>query len=59
MTNNPRLRDNTLEDIKAWCFPRVSLRPITGRDKAAQALTEEHMESLQNVNPEDLLWVKN
>ena len=26
---------------------------------AAQALTEEHMESLQNVNPENLLWVEN
>ena len=27
--------------------------------QGSTALTEEHMESLQNVNPEDLLWVKN
>ena len=59
MNNNDQLRDNTLEEINAWCFQRASHLSITGHDKAAQALTEEHMESLQSVNPEDLLWVKN
>ena len=59
MNNNDQLRDKTLEEINGWCFQRASHLSITGHDKAAQALTEEHMESLQNVNPEDLLWVKN
>ena len=59
MNNNDQLRDKTLEQINAWCFQRVSHLSITGHEKAAQALTEEHMESLQNVNPEDLMWVKN
>ena len=59
MNNNDQIRDKTLEEINTWCLQRVSHLSITGHDKAAQALTEEHMESLQNVNAEDLLWVKN
>ena len=31
----------------------------TGQDQAAQALTEEHMEWLQNAKPEKTLWVGN
>ena len=59
MKNKYQFRDKTLEEINTWCFQRVSNLSITGHDKAAQALTEEHMESLQNVNPEDLLWIEN
>ena len=59
MNNNDQLRDKTLEEINTWCFQRVSHLSIAGHDKAAQALTNEHMETLQNVNPEDLMWVKN
>ena len=59
MSNNEQLRNRTLQEINAWCYQRASHLSITGHDKAAQALTEEHMESLQNVNPENLLWVEN
>ena len=59
MNNNDQPRNRTLEEINTWCFQRASHLSITGDDKAAQALTEEHMELLQNVNPENLLWVEN
>ena len=59
MSNNEQFRNRTLQEINAWCYQRASHLSITGHDKAAQALTEEHMESLQNVNPGNLLWVEN
>ena len=46
-----------LRDINAWCYKRASHLSLIGNDRAAQALTEEHMESLQNIKPEDMLWV--
>ena len=59
MNKNSQLRSKTLREINAWCYKRASHLSITGHEKAAQALTEEHMELLQNVNPENLLWVEN
>ena len=59
MNNINQLRNKTLQEINAWCYQRASHLSITGHDKAAQALTEEHMESLQNVNAENILWIKN
>ena len=59
MNEIDQLRNKTLQEINAWCYKRASHLSITGHDKAAQALTEEHMELLQNVNPENLLWVGN
>ena len=59
MNNSNQLRKKTLQEINAWCYQRASHLSITGHDKAAQALTEEHMESLQDVNPKNLLWVEN
>ena len=59
MNNTKELRNKTLQEINAWCYQRASYLSINGHDKAAQALTEEHMESLQNANPEKLLWVEN
>ena len=50
-------RKKTLQEINKWCYQRASHLSTTGRDKAAQALTDEHMESLQNVNAENMLWV--
>ena len=58
MNNNDQPRNRTLEEINAWCFQRASHLSIASHEKAAQALTEEHMESLQNINPENLLWVE-
>ena len=54
-----QLRNKTLQEINAWCYQRASHLSTTGHDKAAQALTEEHMETLKNVNAENTLWVQN
>ena len=59
MKNTNQHRNKTLQEINTWLYQRTSHLSITGHDKAAQALTEEHMESLQDVNPEKLLWIKN
>ena len=56
MNRNDQLRSNTLREINAWCYRRASHLSLTGHDQAAQALTEEHMESLQNAKPEETLW---
>ena len=58
MYKNNQLRSNTLQEINAWCCQRASHLSLTGHDQAAQALTEEHMESLQNVRPENTLWLE-
>ena len=58
MNNNGQLRNKTIREINAWCYQRASHLSINGHDKAAQALTEEHMELLQNINAENLLWVE-
>ena len=58
MSTNHRLRKKTLREINAWCYQRASHLSISGHDQAAQALTEEHMESLQDVKPENMIWVE-
>ena len=57
MENNDKLRNQTLREINAWCYRRASHLSLNGQDQAAQALTEEHMESLQSIKPENVLWV--
>ena len=59
MYKNNRLRSNTLQKINAWCYRRASHLSLTGHEQAAQALTEEHMESLQNASPKNTLWLEN
>ena len=56
MNRNDQLRSKTMQEINAWCYQRASHLSLTGHDQAAQALTEEHMESLQNAKPEDAMW---
>jgi hypothetical protein len=58
MNNINQLRYKTLQEINAWCYQRASHLSINGHNKAAQALTEEHMESLQSVNAENIMWIK-
>ena len=55
MNKNDQLRSKTLREINAWCYERASHLSLTGHDKEAQALTEEHMESLQNAKAEKML----
>ena len=57
MSKNDQLRSKTLREINAWRYERASHLSLTGHNKEAQALTEEHMESLQNAKPEKMLWV--
>ena len=59
MSKNDQLRGKTLREINAWCYERASHLSLTGHDNEAQALTEEHMESLQSAKPEKILWVGN
>ena len=59
MSNDDQLRSKTLREINAWCYERASHLSLTGQDQAAQALTEEHMESLQNAKTEKTLWIGN
>ena len=59
MNNNEQLRVKTLREINTWCYERASHLSLTGHEQAAQALTEEHMESLQSAKPEETLWVGN
>ena len=59
MNNNDQPRNKALEKINAWRNQRASHLSITGHHQAAQALTDENVESLQNINPENLLWVEN
>ena len=47
-----------MQEINAWCYRRASHLSLTGHEQAAQALTEEHMESLQNAKTEETLWVE-
>ena len=57
MDNNYQLRSKTLRAINEWCYKRASHLSLTGHNRAAQALTEEHMESLLNGKLENTLWV--
>ena len=57
MNKNSQLRSKTLREINAWRYQRASYLSLTDHDKEAQALTEEHKESLQNAKPEETLWV--
>ena len=56
MNKNSLLRSKTLRENNAWCYQRAAHLSVTGHDKEAQALTEEHMESLKNAKPEETLW---
>ena len=58
MNKNDQLRSKTLLEINKWCYKRASHLSLTGHNSAAQALTDEHMESLQNAKPENTLWVE-
>ena len=56
--NKHRHRAKTLNDIKDWCFGRASQLSLAGQHQAAQALTNEHMEALEVIRPEKMLWLK-
>ena len=57
MNDNHHRRHKTLREINAWCYQRASHLSLNGYENAAQALTEEHMEALQSIRPEKMLWI--
>ena len=57
MNNIHQRRNKTLREINAWCYQRASHLSVNGYEDAAQALTEEHMEALQSIRPETILWI--
>ena len=57
--NNLKQRIKTLKDINAWCYRRASHLSLAGNNQGAQAITEEHMEALQGIKPENMLWTLN
>ena len=48
----------SLTSLKEWCLGRISLHSLAGDHKEAQALTEEHMEMLKNIDPRGTLWME-
>ncbi|AII49150.1 hypothetical protein KR52_08345 [Synechococcus sp. KORDI-52] len=57
MSNSDQLRNKMLREINAWCLQRASHLSLTGQEHEAQALTEEHMETLRNIRLEKTLWI--
>ncbi len=48
----------SLNSVRDWCMRKISLHSLEGDHANAQAITEEHMEMLMNVNPDEVLWMK-
>ena len=56
--NGNRLKKQVaLTDIRDWCMDRIALHSLAGDHDDAQAMTEEHMEMLMEVNPNKTLWM--
>ena len=54
--NKIKQRMKTLNDINTWCYQRASQLSLKGNNQDAQAITEEHLEILQGIKPENILW---
>ena len=48
----------SLNSVRDWCMKKISLHSLEGEHANAQAITEEHMETLMNVNPDEIIWMK-
>lgn len=48
----------SLNSVRDWCMRKISLHSLEGEHANAQAITEEHMEILMDVNPDEVLWMK-
>ena len=48
----------SLNSVRDWCMRKISLHSLEGEHANAQAITEEHMEILMNVNPDEVIWMK-
>ena len=49
-------RTHHLTNIRNWCLSTISMHSLAGDHDTAQALTNEHMELLKQVDPSQTLW---
>ena len=50
-------RTHHLTDIRNWCLSTISMHSLAGDHETAQALTNEHMELLKQVDSTHTLWI--
>ena len=50
-------RTHHLTDIRNWCLSTISMHSLAGDHETAQALTNEHMELLKQVDSSQVLWI--
>ena len=50
-------RTHHLTDIRDWCLSAISTHSLAGDHETAQALTNEHMELLKQVDSSQTLWI--
>lgn len=56
--NNTNLNKHLeLTALRDWCMDRIAWHSLAGAHDDAQAMTEEHMEMLKEVNPRKMLWM--
>ena len=54
---NPR--EMQLKSLRRWCLGRISFQSLSGEHEDAQAISDEHMETLMGANEEHTLWMRN
>tara|TARA_B100001769_G_C21949389_1_gene511201 strand:+ start:250 stop:483 length:234 start_codon:yes stop_codon:yes gene_type:complete len=50
-------RTHHLTGIRDWCLSKISMHSLAGDHETAQALTNEHMELLKQVDSSQVLWI--
>ena len=50
-------RTHHLTGIRNWCLNTISMHSLAGDHETAQALTNEHMELLKQVDSSQTLWI--
>lgn len=50
-------RSLRLISLNAWCMQRISMLSLSGDHAEAQAMTNEHIENLENTNTDATLWI--
>jgi hypothetical protein len=51
-------REMQLKSLRRWCMERISLHSLSGEHEDAQAISDEHMETLMGANEEHTLWMR-
>ena len=50
-------KEMQLQSLRRWCMERISLHSLAGEHEDAQAISDEHMETLMGANDEHMLWM--